>query len=406
MATKRARVIDRFSSVEDHFVFLGFYLVGALIVFIMRLGTAWHASIPVILLVLLVAGYAAFVYLSGRYHLREDKSADNVYYLGFLFTVTTLGVALIRYYYRTTDVDQIIGDLGLGLFTTIAGLIGRIILSQLRIDPNEITTKAKGMLAQAVKESRAGLSDMNEQMRRVRDHTVQVMTESSDTLKKSSDALDEVARKSITPAMQEFGKRIMETKMPEDILASKLQPIFDRLDESVSGIVKRLNKIQIEPDIIVKSAEGLFESLRTSINQMNTAIKSADSKISALAKHSEAFVAIAKDTDKLAESQLKLTRWVDEITMNQEKLGLVNTGLTNMIKSIGDMHESMQSISKAISSNRQEYGKSAESALTTMQDARENIEDMSKLIQRLATEFSDAMQTLVESANKSMGGAD
>ena len=44
-----------------------------------------------------MASYALLALVTKRYRLREDKVGDNIYYLGFLFTLVSLAYALHVY---------------------------------------------------------------------------------------------------------------------------------------------------------------------------------------------------------------------------------------------------------------------------------------------------------------------
>ena len=41
--------------------------------------------------------YALVIYLARSLRLRDDQSGDNLYYMGFLFTLTSLGVSLYQF---------------------------------------------------------------------------------------------------------------------------------------------------------------------------------------------------------------------------------------------------------------------------------------------------------------------
>ena len=91
-----------------------------------------------------------------RFRLREDKAADNLYFLGFLFTVSALIISLLKFSQNTGTETQIannplvvVEDLGIGLITTLFGLLLRVFVSQLRRDPEEIEEDVRISLADA-----------------------------------------------------------------------------------------------------------------------------------------------------------------------------------------------------------------------------------------------------------------
>lgn len=89
----------------------------------------------------LIAAYAFLTISRTRFRLRYDQAGDNCYYMGFIFTLVSLGVALYQIRHGTSAQEFGIGvvrDFGLALSTTIVGIICRVSLTQLREDPHDI----------------------------------------------------------------------------------------------------------------------------------------------------------------------------------------------------------------------------------------------------------------------------
>src|SRR3546814_2497308 len=57
--------------------------------------------------------YAGLLGLSVRYRLRDDRAGDNLYYLGFLYTLASLGYALWAFSGDEEGTEQIIANFGL-----------------------------------------------------------------------------------------------------------------------------------------------------------------------------------------------------------------------------------------------------------------------------------------------------
>src|SRR4051794_4369364 len=77
-------------------IFFTFVIVGAVyIVSAKMLGTnqALVTCVPVFLML----GYAILIGLGRLLRLRDDQSGDNCYYMGFLFTLASLGVSLFQF---------------------------------------------------------------------------------------------------------------------------------------------------------------------------------------------------------------------------------------------------------------------------------------------------------------------
>ena len=80
--------------------------------------------------VLIMIGYA--VLLGARlFRLRDDQSGDNLYYMGFLFTLTSLAVSLYQFS-AAGSAEQIVQNFGIAIASTIAGIALRILFNQMR----------------------------------------------------------------------------------------------------------------------------------------------------------------------------------------------------------------------------------------------------------------------------------
>jgi hypothetical protein len=93
-----------------------------------------------------MAAYAATLLLARSAALRDDQAGDNIYYMGFLYTLTSLGVSL----YQFGDADSgtaIVRNFGIAVASTIAGVAGRVLFSQMRRDPVEVERSARLELA-------------------------------------------------------------------------------------------------------------------------------------------------------------------------------------------------------------------------------------------------------------------
>ena len=102
------------------------------------------AILAVVIAVVTVAALG-FYSISKRVELHQ--AGDNLYYLGLLFTLLSLILALIQLFIMestedlTARTNQLIGNFGIALFSTVAGILGRILMqSGLGAPPRPETT--------------------------------------------------------------------------------------------------------------------------------------------------------------------------------------------------------------------------------------------------------------------------
>jgi hypothetical protein len=100
--------------------------------------------------------YALLISLARGLRLRDDQSGDNLYYMGFLFTLTSLGVSLYQFS-ATRAAEEIVQNFGIAIGSTIAGIGLRVIFNQMRRDPVEVEQAMRLELAEAARRVRREL---------------------------------------------------------------------------------------------------------------------------------------------------------------------------------------------------------------------------------------------------------
>src|ERR1700738_4468600 len=103
-----------------------------------------------------MAAYALLICLARGLRLRDDQSGDNLYYMGFLFTLTSLGVSLYQFS-AARAAEEIVQNFGIAISTTIAGIGLRVLFNQMRRDPVEVERMMRLELAEAARRVRREL---------------------------------------------------------------------------------------------------------------------------------------------------------------------------------------------------------------------------------------------------------
>ena len=155
----RRRLDDRHDKIAFFIAVFG----GIAGIFFLRYIENW-AWPPIIFAVAVLVGYGMYIYLSkNRSSVSIDRASDNIYYLGLLFTLASLAYSLIQLQKGFKGVEagrdsdlvlNLLPDFGLALFSTIVGIIGRIVLQQMRNDPMNIEMEARDELGLAIRQLR------------------------------------------------------------------------------------------------------------------------------------------------------------------------------------------------------------------------------------------------------------
>src|ERR1700679_1237765 len=80
----------------DQILFFGFFAAGTVSIWTLKL-LGINQYIVTAVPLALMAIYALIAIVTKRYRVREDRVGDNIYYLGFLFTLVSLAYALYVY---------------------------------------------------------------------------------------------------------------------------------------------------------------------------------------------------------------------------------------------------------------------------------------------------------------------
>jgi ElaB/YqjD/DUF883 family membrane-anchored ribosome-binding protein len=149
--------------------------------------------------VLIMIAYALALGLARLFRLRDDQSGDNLYYMGFLFTLTSLAVSLYQFS-SAGSAEQIVQNFGIAIGSTIAGITLRIFFNQMRRDPIEVEHTARLELADASRKVRRELESTVLEFGSFRRATQQTLTDAVDEI----EALLKDVNERVVGQLQEF----------------------------------------------------------------------------------------------------------------------------------------------------------------------------------------------------------
>ncbi len=136
----------------------------------------FHPALVTMFPVLLMSVYALVVIFARRLRLRDDQTGDNFYYMGFIFTLTSLAISLYQFG-RGGHVDEIVSNFGIAVSSTIAGIAFRIFFNQVRRDPVEVEQASRLDLADASRKVRRELDVILQELAHFRRTNQQMLDE-------------------------------------------------------------------------------------------------------------------------------------------------------------------------------------------------------------------------------------
>jgi hypothetical protein len=227
----------------------------------------WATVVPLVI----ILAYAAVLLFARYLRLRDDQAGDNLYYLGFLYTLTSLGVSLWNFS-TSGGAETIVTNFGVAVSSTILGVALRVIFSQMRQDPLEVERSARLQLAEAARRVRQeldatvfelssfrratqqslaeGMAEVNKRIEEASGTMVEGLAKLSNTLasglEQNASKLDsETYRLASTSevvaeALRTVEDQLKAVQMPEGIIEIKLQPAMKSLNKALQELSDRL----------------------------------------------------------------------------------------------------------------------------------------------------------------------
>jgi hypothetical protein len=314
------------------------YIIWAKLVGMTNVENAFIFTTGVPLLLMLL--YAALLWMARYFRLRDDQSGDNLYYLGFLYTLTSLAVAL-KQFNIDDGAASIVSSFGIAIATTIMGIALRVLFNQMRQDPIEVESVARLELADAARKVRQELDSASfefasfrrslvqmqeETLREQREHSERLVKTLFENLadlpdhtakplaaatQQSRDLIEELAKavteristagqtlseqekslasstKDVSISLQDFHNRVKALQTPDQIIEVKLQPF-------IQGFTKAMNAHS-------KATDAQMAELQSIISKFSESIEALARQMSADEQKRAAELQIARETSEKAQ---------------------------------------------------------------------------------------------------------
>ncbi len=314
----------------------------------------------------------SFVFVRRKAHLVEPF-ADSLFYLGFLFTVTSLVAALLPYAMEVAvpSVEAVLAQFAVALTTTLFGLIGRVVLRQFAISVDRAEAEAQaslfdrtqafndqldGVIArfqetadrlnadlertviasvegvetagqagiQELRETAAAARDsitqstaaVTEQMDRQIQHAFRNSAVSVDGLSESMLALKERTTSAMEPLSNEMRGLTADLRSVREA-AMRNEERITRIFESYDMMMAKLREAQ-------EVGDRFQELIGTRISGVVTALEGASRTVDSLSSEQRAALGgLAQEVDGIKEARASLAADVTTLSDLQSKLGEV-----------------------------------------------------------------------------------
>lgn len=375
-------------------LFVGSIFLGGILIF---MSVFWaNAFFSMLFPVLIMGGYIAVTFYKDM-DLPKTLIGDSYYYLGFIFTLIALVASLLTLNDREVSIGAVVGSFGAALLTTIIGLTARLMITTFSTESAERSER----LEQEIENSLDRFSVQLELM------TTQVITS---------------VTKIVSETDMSLNKTLDVQRDTQERFSDLGETIALSVDEAVSVVNEKLNKIEIDPNIITTSITSSFDIVNQNLMQVTEHQEKLNVGFQNNLKSVESFNTNAEEVIKnqLLKSSSALndliTQKAKEYNKSLEEIGqsiLSSFGNVNELKSTIENEWRLRvSALSDITNDLSGIVKETSTALNTM---KENIFDVADVSTQIKTSFkvsaqkisedegvSDVMKSLEELAKSSM----
>lgn len=322
---------ERSSPENDRFVFITLFVIGGAWIW----GTKSLGGSQLIATVfpgVLMLGYTAWLWDWSESKPKYSFAGDNLYYLGFLYTLISLAHALAGFDIEVSGTEAIITNFGIAILTTILGMALRILVGQ----------RIEEIVETVDEEVRTGLGDA---ARRLRGEIEFTVDEFRGFRERTREALDE--------ALKEVRAQLAEAA------------------DTSARIGDGLTKIEERSAALAETTGKAWEEIGAEADRVRAALVEMTEKIAGFDFY-EAFVARAID---IASGKLRdaVEQHAAEVRQGAEELRAGMTELTREFDAIGlrrVIHEAVEPVSRDLREASTELAGSAGAVREAVESAR------------------------------------
>jgi outer membrane murein-binding lipoprotein Lpp len=348
---------ERASSGGNVVVFMTFVAAGCIYILTAKLEGMEPFYVTFVPVGTMIA-YALLISMARGLRLRDDQSGDNLYYMGFLFTLTSLGVSLYQFS-ATRAAEEIVQNFGIAIGSTIAGIGLRVIFNQMRRDPVEVEQRMRLELAEAARRVRRELDSSVVEFGYFRRNAQQAAADSfghmterfDDIVAKLLASLEEVTAKLSAPVeaaalqlgdasgavsrsmSESLGVNVQQLSAETERLSSRVGAISEALEEVAARLhamqaPERIFEVRLDPvmqalaqaaDRIGAHSDAQAKSVTDALAIANTAAERSIDLVTALRQDFDTTAIANRAALEWAAAMIKATSEVlNEIKANQQ----------------------------------------------------------------------------------------
>lgn len=208
-------------------------------------------SLPIVTgvpLALMAVYFVASLTFAG-FRLHNEQAGDNLYYMGFLFTLSSLGVSLYLFA-GETSIETIVRNFGIAVTSTIAGVTLRILFNQTRRDPIDIERSVRHELAEMTRRVRTELDSSSREFSHYRRVSNQMLSEGFEEIAHQAERNGEEINKILETLAKQAVTPINDAAAQLTATTSQLSEIIGKFGTTVESVGRKLEEIRSPEDVV------------------------------------------------------------------------------------------------------------------------------------------------------------
>lgn len=379
---------------SDLVFFLFFTMLGVSVEFVAHHFT--NNTLFVILGPTAVLSAYLIVSLSFRgFRLRLDQLGDNCYYMGFLFTLTALSLALYDFQGLDIKIGTIVANFGVALASTILGVLYRVLLSQMREDPVEVEEQSRVELAQASaslkNELYASVRDMNS----FRSLMQQSIVESFDDVNEKSKEAILTAANELSIAAKNINEEIAERNALLGERFDRFNDLTQRSVSSLEALVESMEKVRPPNELINDAFDRTVEVIEKVSREAQQIYEITDKQrqqaelrlattIDSMESVSESLAALTGDRSPLNDVTDNLSKAAETLSTLSGKLAETDETLSGNIEAqkstLGAYEEISAESIKILKAHNAEVAETLISSRAMLAEVEKNLSEMARAL--------------------------
>ena len=298
--------------------------------------------------------YAVVAHSTTALRLEPEVIGDNSYYLGFLFTLTSLSVTLYFVIEASAEdraqlIPEVISGFGVALVSTIMGVFIRVLMMQFRLDIVARERETRVEIDEAARRLRTEMVQALQQMKLFGVESMQHAHEREEKFAQTTDRLIQGVEQSLAQMSGFFHQELQNTVR----------------DQTVAAVDTIKNSVQGSSEAALQQIATSFDGLAQTMHRMST------TEATAREANEQANAALLLQTNQMVELVGQLSRKIRTVAEEVETSGTAlslsfSTAAIRLDQSLSEATQQLNAGIHAFETANREQAQRTEAALEAL----------------------------------------